>query len=70
MALSLFHIDQDEVIQGGSPPGTGFRDVGGAIDVHVKFSHDLSAQFALRLRSVNEQHSLLPGCTGDGSGER
>src|SRR5215472_2559161 len=66
MAESLFHIDQDEVIQRGSPPRTGFPDVGGAINVYAELSHDLSTQFTLRLQSVNEQHSLLLNCARDG----
>jgi hypothetical protein len=70
IAVLLFHMDQDQVIQGGSPPNASFRDVGGAIDVHAELPHDLSTQFALGLRSVNQQHSLLFVSTGKGRGKR
>src|SRR5215467_4992699 len=70
MTLSFFHIDQDEVIQLGFPPCAGFRDVRGAIYIHAELPHNVSTQLALRLRSVNEQHSLLLVCAGSWRGER
>jgi hypothetical protein len=70
MALPLFDIDQHEVVQGGSPPYASFCDILGAIDVHAELPHDFSTQFTLRLRSVNEQYSLLLDRTGDGGGQR
>ena len=47
----------------------GFRDVGGAINIHAELSHDLSTQFALPLRSV-DQHSLLLIAPGMGAESR
>jgi hypothetical protein len=44
---SLFHIDQDEVAQRSSPPSTGFRDVGRAINIHAELSDDLGTQVAV-----------------------
>jgi len=70
MLPSLFHIDQDEIIQGRSPPGTGFRNVGGAIDIYAELSHDLGTQLAPRVRSVDQQHSLLFKFSRDRRGER
>jgi hypothetical protein len=47
IASSLFHIDQDEVVQSRYPPCTGFRDVGRAINIHAEPSYDLSTHGAL-----------------------
>src|SRR5579864_1802894 len=49
VAMALFHIDQDEVVEGSSPPGTSFGDVSGAIDIHADLSHHLSTQLAFGL---------------------
>ena len=70
IAVLLFHIDYDKVVQVGSPPCAGFRDVGSAIDIDAELSHDLSTQLARCLRSVDEQHSLLLDAARDGCGER
>jgi hypothetical protein len=56
-----------EVVQGGSPP---LRDISGAIDVHPELPQDISPQITLRIRSVDQQHSLPFACIGNGRGER
>jgi len=59
MAQAFFHVDQDEVIQGRSPPGTSLTYVGGAIDVDAEFPHDPGTQIAFGVRGINQQHPFL-----------
>jgi hypothetical protein len=69
-AVLLFHVDYYKVVQVGSPPCAGFRDVRSAIDIDAELSHDLCTQLARCLRSVDEQDSLLLDGVRDGCGER
>src|SRR5579864_7046827 len=49
IAMALFHVDQDKVVEVSSPPGTSFRDISRAINIHADLSHHLSAQLTLSL---------------------
>src|SRR6202008_801955 len=65
VASSFFDVDQDEVIQVCSPPGTSFYYISGAVYIDSEFSHNLGTQVAFVSGSVHQKHSLLLERTGE-----
>ncbi|MFZ1011012.1 MAG: hypothetical protein WAN65_29510 [Candidatus Sulfotelmatobacter sp.] len=48
------NVDEDEVVQIGTPPTSRLDDIGCAVNLDAKFTHDIGSQVAFGLRGIKQ----------------